>query len=51
MADTPEQETQFWCNFCGFRSESKDAYLAHSCQEVLAARNVPPAPPTERNCQ
>lgn len=31
----PEKPRPWWCNFCGYRTDSQDEYLAHSCQEEL----------------
>jgi hypothetical protein len=42
--NTPESERDqdakrdtLWCNFCGFKSEALDEYLAHSCIDVIKA--------------
>ncbi len=41
---TPRQE--WWCNFCGYRTDDREAYLVHSCLDELAARGHAPAVPT-----
>ena len=44
------QASQFWCNFCDFRTDDANAYLAHSCADVLAARGVEVKPTGKNEC-
>jgi hypothetical protein len=41
----PPEESTFWCNFCGYRTENPQDYLAHSCVEVLERSGRPPEEP------
>lgn len=36
--ETVRKEAEWWCNFCGFRTDDRQAYLAHSCRDVLEAK-------------
>ena len=29
------REPKWWCNFCEFGTDDREAYLAHSCREEL----------------
>jgi hypothetical protein len=43
---------QWWCNFCDFGTDDRDAYLAHSCRDVLAAKGKDiPGLGTENLCR
>jgi hypothetical protein len=47
-----EPAPRWWCNFCGFRTDDEQAYLAHSCREELARKQSPPPDVgTERHCR
>ena len=41
----------WWCNFCGFRTDERKAYLTHSCGEVLARQGKSSDPGTETHCR
>lgn len=49
----PEGTTHplWWCNFCGYRTDDRKAYLAHSCAEILEGKGESAGPGTERNCR
>jgi len=50
----PEDNTessQWWCNFCGFRTDDAKVYLAHSCKDVLAERGVTIEPTGGNECR
>ena len=52
MTDAKEtkSEPRWWCNFCGYKTDDREAYLAHSCREVLESQGKPPASGTQRHC-
>jgi hypothetical protein len=40
----------WWCNFCNYKTEDKDAYLKHSCVEELKKQGRAPAPGNKNHC-
>jgi hypothetical protein len=41
LDETPElwgKPGKWWCNFCDYRSDDEEEYLAHSCVETLEQR-------------
>jgi len=54
MSQSPKAAppARWWCNFCGFKTDDRRLYLAHSCTEVLESQGKKiPASGTERNCR
>lgn len=47
----PDVEPRWWCNFCGYKTDDREAYLAHSCREVLERQGKSvPSSGTEPHC-
>jgi len=45
-------EPRWWCNFCGYQTDDADAYLAHSCRDVLEQKQGQlPDLGTETHCR
>ena len=45
-------EPRWWCNFCGYQTDDADAYLAHSCRDVLEQKQAQlPEIGTEKHCR
>jgi hypothetical protein len=50
--ESPPPRPQWWCNFCEFGTDDREAYLAHSCRDVLAAKGKDiPGFGTGMNCR
>jgi hypothetical protein len=44
-------DTEWWCNFCNFKSSSQQEYLKHSCKDVLEAQGKNTAPTDQKECR
>jgi len=40
---------EYWCNFCGFRSDDEEEYLRHSCTKEIERKGENPAAGRGRN--
>ena len=53
-ADAAQSTTtaqKWWCNFCNYRTDDEELYLAHSCIDVLAERGELPNSKERNECR
>jgi|GEM_PF-5358709 hypothetical protein len=48
---TEPKTNEYWCNFCGYKTENLNDYLTHSCVGVIEAKGQTIAPTGQNECR